>query len=143
MPSQKTKAVVDANVILRYLLRDSEDLYRKAEEFFEDVFRGKKLAFIRDAVVAEVIYVLEKLYKIGKKEIADVISELLNLRHIKVADKSVLLTALNIYSNRNMDFVDCLIYAYSQIYEVVSFDREVNKCATAIKKVSGQVRSPR
>ncbi len=55
--------VVDANVILRYLLGDVEELYRQAEKIFAKAISGKRKLFIPRTVVAEVIYVLSKVYK--------------------------------------------------------------------------------
>jgi len=42
MPLQKDIIVVDANVILRYLLKDSEEFYKEAECLFNKAFSGKK-----------------------------------------------------------------------------------------------------
>ncbi len=133
MPSQKTRTVVDANVILRYLLKDNEQLYSKAEEFFEDVFKGRRLVYISDAVLAEVVYVLEKLYKVNRIEISDVLIELMKVKYIKTTDKDVIMRALYIYSSKKIDFVDCLICAYGKDYEVISFDKDVSRCVDLLK----------
>ncbi len=134
MPSQRHKTVVDANVILRYLLRDSENLYKEAETFFGKVIRGEELAYIPDAVIAEVVYVLEKNYKVSREEISDVLVNLIQINNISIVDKHIIIKAFDVYSRRKIDFVDCLICAYSEDYEVISFDRDVSKCVSSLKR---------
>ena len=78
------------------------------------------------SVIAEVVYVL-KLYKVNKK-IAEVLTELVKIKGVKVQDREIILNAFKIFENKNLDFVDCLLCAYSRKYQVISFDKEVNKC---------------
>ena len=128
MPLQKNTIIIDANVILRYLLKDNEKFYKEAEALFDDVFSGKKKIWIMHSVIAEVVYVLLKLYKVTRKEIAEVLTQLVKIKGINVQDKEVLLDAFKIFKNRNLDFVDCLLCAYSKKYQVISFDKKLNKC---------------
>ena len=120
--------MVDANVILRYLLKDNEKFYKEAEALFNDAFSGKKKILIMHSVIAEVVYVLLKLYKVSRKEIAEVLTELLKIKGVKVQDKEILFNVFKIFENRNLDFVDCVLCAYSRKYQVMSFDKEVNRC---------------
>jgi len=128
MPLQKNTIIIDANVILRYLLKDNEKFYKEAEALFDDVFSGKKKIWIIHSVIAEVVYVLLKLYKVTRKEIAEVLTQLVKIKGINVQDKEVLLDTFKIFKNRNLDFVDCLLCAYSKKYQVISFDKKLNKC---------------
>jgi predicted nucleic-acid-binding protein len=50
--------IIDANIILRYLLKDNPVLFNKAAGIIE----GNKEIFIPNEVVAETVYVLEKVY---------------------------------------------------------------------------------
>ena len=128
MPLQKNTIIIDANVILRYLLKDNKKFYKEAEALFDDVFSGKKKIWIMHSVIAEVVYVLLKLYSVPRKEIAEVLTELVKIKGVNVQDKEVLLDAFKIFKNRNLDFVDCLLCAYSKKYLVISFDKKLNKC---------------
>ena len=128
MPLQKNMIIVDANVILRYLLKDNEKFYKEAEALFNDAFSGKKKILIMHSVIAEVVYVLLKLYKVSRKEITEVLTELVKIKGVKVQDREILLNAFRLFKNKNLDFVDCLLCAYSRKYQVISFDKEVNKC---------------
>ena len=127
MQWKKNTVVIDANIIIRYLLKDNEELYNLSEKFFEEVFCGKKTVYILQAVTAEVIYVFTKFYKIDKKQAAETIEELLSNKNTKIQDADVTLNALHIFKNENLDFVDCLLCAYSKQVEVFSFDKKLNK----------------
>ena len=64
--------IVDANIVLRYLLLDNVELAEKASEIIEN-----NNIFLPFEVVAEVVYVLEKVYQIERAEICRSIKELL------------------------------------------------------------------
>ena len=128
MPSEKNTSLIDANVILRYLLRDNEDLYAEAEGVFNDVMEGKAKVLILESVVAEAVYVLQRIYKVSRKEISEILRELIELRGVKVHNKGQVLKALEIFSNRSLDFVDCLLCAYGEENEVITFDKGLKKC---------------
>ncbi len=53
--------IADANIVLRYLLNDKEGLVEKATDILE-----KKEVFIPNEVIAEVVYVLEKVYNVRR-----------------------------------------------------------------------------
>ncbi len=120
--------IIDANVILRYLLRDNETLYKNAETLLNDVFTGKKKALVIQSVIAEVVYVLQKLYNVNRKQIADVLIDFLRMKGVRTQDSDIVLESFEIFRNRNMDYVDCLLCAYSIEYEVISFDKDLKKC---------------
>ena len=115
------KVLIDANVILRYLLRDVEEMANDAEKII------KSGACTLPEVLAEVIYVLKSVYKVDKKEICTAIFAILN--EIEVEHKKNIFRAVEIFSEKNLDFVDCILIAYSEIenFKVFSFDKKLNK----------------
>lgn len=66
--------IVDANIILRYLLQDAHHFLEQAREKIEDQF-----IFIPNEVLAEVVYVLEKVYKVDRIHIFESLQNLLEL----------------------------------------------------------------
>lgn len=66
--------IVDANIILRYLLQDVQHFLEQAREKIEDQF-----IFIPNEVLAEVVYVLEKVYKVDRIHIFESLQNLLEL----------------------------------------------------------------
>ena len=63
-----------------------------------------------------------------RERISQVLVDLLKAKGIKVIDKDVLVNSLKLFSEKNMDFVDCLLCAYGIRYKVASFDKKVVKC---------------
>jgi len=119
---------IDANVILRFLLADNEEMFKISKEIMN------KNIYISNEVLAEVIYVLEKFYKFKREIIFDKLYKLIGLKNIFNYDKQFLLKALEIYGTSNLDFVDCLLCAFSEIDDIVTFDKKLLKCIDKNKK---------
>jgi len=116
--------IVDANIVLRYLLLDNVELAEKASQIIEN-----NNVFIPFEVAAEIVYVLEKVYEVERTEISRSIKELLASDNIHTYDSDVLNKALDILSSRKIDFVDTLLCGYSLVRgdEVKTFDKKINK----------------
>ncbi|MBW7642828.1 type II toxin-antitoxin system VapC family toxin [Geobacillus thermoleovorans] len=116
--------IIDANIILRYLLNDHDDLSAKAATIIEN----NKVLLLKEVVV-EVVYVLEKVYNVTNAEISDTLLELFKYDNIDVDDIEILEEALILFGRRRLDFVDALLYAYHKVkgYEVYTFDKKLNK----------------
>jgi len=116
--------IIDANAILRYMLNDNVDMAKTVDELIT-----KNKVTVRHEVMAEVVYVLEKVYALPKNEIKDGISVFLSLSNIETENTEVLLLALETYSDKKLDFVNCLLYGFKAIcgYEMFTFDKALNK----------------
>ncbi len=114
------KILIDANVILRYLLNDVEEMAKKSAEIIN---AG---AFTLPEVIAEVIYVLKSVYKVSREEISEAILKILN--EIEVEHKNIVIESVKIFSETNLDFVDCILIAYNRIenVKIFSFDKKLN-----------------
>lgn len=112
--------LIDTNVILRYLLNDIPEQAQKSE----DVINSG--AFTLPEVIAEVIYVLVKLYNIPRKEINGIVSPVFD--EVEIEHKDVVLSALELYSSTSIDFVDCILISRNKLLseKVFSFDKKLN-----------------
>ena len=119
---------LDTNYILRYLLNDDEKMASIAEEVIL-----YKAVHISNEVWAEVVYVLEGVYGLKKEEISKVLRSLLKFENINVIDKYTLSKALELFTLKKLDFVDCLLCAYASTDEVLTFDKKLNKCVNMQK----------
>lgn len=122
MQWQKNMQLLDANVILRYLLNDHAEMSLKARDCISS---GN--TYTKPEVISEVIYVLEKVYRINKNGICASIHSLLD--DISCTEKECILCAVDIYASVSLDFVDCLLIAYHRINNenIFSFDKKLNK----------------
>lgn len=119
----KNMKIADANVILRYLLNDNEELSEKATIIIEN-----NEVLLPNEVIAEIVYVLEKVYEVKNEEISETLLELFKYSNIVVNDIEVLEEAFLLFGKRQLDFVDTLLYAYNKVkgYEVYTFDNKLN-----------------
>jgi predicted nucleic-acid-binding protein len=121
---KKSMNIVDANLILRYLLQDAVQFLDQARDKIEN-----HSIFIPNEVIAEVVYVLEKVYKVERAHIFDSLQNLLSYGNITTHDKDILIEALKGYSEIKIDFVDSLLLAYSKIggHTIFTFDKRLNQ----------------
>jgi len=117
---------VDTNYIVRYLINDNIAMADIAEEILTT-----KNVFISNEILAEVVYVLFGVYKIAKEDISNQLLELIDFENITVSDYKVVKKSLDIFKTKNLDFVDCLLCAYSNQDEIVTFDKKLNKCISS------------
>ena len=125
----KGTVVLDANVILRYLLADHPAHFLKAKAILDGVQNGSTTAFIGEGVLVECVYVLLKVYDVTRVEVADKLLGLMSYRGIKAHAPQVLLDALRLFRERNVDIVDAIVVATARRNEwaAVSFDSDVRK----------------
>lgn len=118
----KNMVILDANVILRYLLNDNEEMASEAEKVIKS-----HTALVTIEVVAEVIYVLKRVYSVDREEIKE--SVLGFLFEVQVEEREVLAFGIETYAEQNLDFVDCILYAYKCVkkYDILTFDKKLKK----------------
>jgi predicted nucleic acid-binding protein len=121
-------AYVDANVILRFLVADPPDMAQRATLLMQVVERGEVILRVDDIVVAEVVWVLSSFYHYKSQQIATTLLEFLSQDGLEVDDN--VLSALVLYSDKGIDFVDALLAVrmqHADIRQVYSFDRHFDR----------------
>ncbi len=115
---------VDANIILRYILKDNELQFGKACSIMEETE-----VFIAPEVMAEVVYVLLKVYQVPKKELCEILKMLLMYDNVSTLESEVMRKALVLFSQKSLDFVDCILCAYHQVKGdlIETFDQRLLK----------------
>ena len=74
--------IIDTNFILRYLLADNKEQYKKSKAVFDQVREGKIIIHLEQAVFVEVIFVLSSFYKTPKEKIIETIYALLSYKEV-------------------------------------------------------------
>ncbi len=113
--------LIDANVILRYLLGDHEEMSQKAKNA---IMSG---AYTTVEVLAEVVYVLMGVYHAEREEVKEWLSCFLD--EISLENKQAILYALRVFAETKLDFVDCVLIGYNRILgeKVYTFDKKLNR----------------
>ena len=83
-----------------------------------------------DFILAEVIYVLKRIYKYRKSDIATVLKKLLLYKNLYTENKLITFEALEIYEDKNIDFADAMLCAKQKLegFEIISFDKDIERC---------------
>ena len=119
----------DTNTIIRYLVNDDPLLYVRAKGFFEKVKDGESKALILESVIAECIYVLMKIYRVPKDKAAGRLIDILRYKGIVNKDRQELIHALTVFKERELDIVDCILYAKAMSGgdHLFTFDSDLNR----------------
>lgn len=114
--------VLDTNVVLRYFLQDIPDMF---EISCTHIHQGNCCVF--PEIIAEAVYVLKSVYKIERKEISSAIINF--LEEVTCEKKEAVVKGLLLFAETTLDFVDCLLIAYSKCYgyEILTFDKKMMK----------------
>ena len=114
--------LIDANVILRFLIGDHAEMLAVAKQTIES---GE--AFTLPSILAEVVYVLHGHYGVTRTDIRKYLVRLLDL--VTVEHPAVIIEALYFYAEKNVDFVDGIIISRAHLLHetVLSFDKKLNK----------------
>jgi predicted nucleic acid-binding protein len=103
--------LIDANVIIRFLVGDHEVHLKKSIEIFKEIETGDLQVEILESVLMEVFFVMTKFYKLPKGEVIDDLKRILSLQGVVNSDKIIFHETLSLIENKNIDFVDALICA--------------------------------
>jgi predicted nucleic-acid-binding protein len=117
--------ILDANAVLRFLISDIEEQALATKEKIV-----LTVCLIPTEVIAEVVYVLNGVYGINRKEIAEKIDELIVIKDGIVENSSIISFAGRLFAeNTKLDFVDCILAGYQKITgcSIFTFDNDLKK----------------
>lgn len=128
-------AFVDTNYFLRFLLKDNEAQFAKAEQLFLDGAAGKIQLFSSTIVFFEIYWVLSSYYRKNKSALAATLNKVLALNFIDFEEKTLLQDSLAFYLRFNLDLEDSYNLAVARKKKARSlktFDRKLLKAFAEI-----------
>jgi predicted nucleic-acid-binding protein len=117
---------LDTNVLVRYLTRDHADQAAAADEVIAGLTADVP-GFICREVAVELVWVLERRYRIPRAEIASALEGVLSAAEIAVEAAGDVGTALFRYRDEGLGFADLMIAAAARrsgASRLVTFDRQ-------------------
>lgn len=123
------RAYVDTNVLVRHLVGDPPAQADRATA----LLRSAERLWLTDLVMAEVCYVLERVYRVPRATVAQALRSLLVMRSVVVDDHDRLLRTIEIYERARIQFADAYLAASAELAGppvVASFDRALDRVAT-------------
>lgn len=124
-----TTIILDTNIILRLLRKDSIELSKNAKVIFDRASEGKILLYVDELALAEVVWNLLSFYKETKENVVDLLLDLISQDWIINSRKGILLETLRLYKNENLSYVDCwlAVLAKDLGYKLETFDKKLKK----------------
>ena len=121
----QTSPIVDANVVLRYLLDDHPVLSAQARTLLD---AGTKV-FLPNEVLCEIVCVLRSVYSVSRSEASSVLLALASRPQVEFENREVVRLALETYGLKSVDIVDALLFARRRIngVEIVTFDATLRR----------------
>jgi predicted nucleic-acid-binding protein len=99
---------LDTNVVVRLLVRDDEEQYRRAELIFRLATAGSGV-WLASVVLVEVVWVLRVAYKFDRATAAASLRRLIDTEGVQVEDGPTTRLALAAFEAGAADFADYLI----------------------------------
>lgn len=121
---------IDTNYFLRFLLEDNLQQQQKVKQLFKKAITKKIKLFTSTIVIFEIFWVLSSFYKKNKQEVIRVLDKILALTFIELEERQIIQKALNIYSEKNLDFEDCYNLSFaknSNAKKIATFDKKLEK----------------
>ena len=122
--------LIDTNVIVRFLIGDEDPKYKNLYNFFMLLEQGKIQVELKLIVLFQVIFVLTSFYKIPRPRVAEVLSDLLKYRGIKIKEKKTVKRMLLLWKEHSLDIVDCYLLALLETEPqnvLYSYDKDFDK----------------
>jgi predicted nucleic acid-binding protein len=118
---------LDANVVLRFLRNDDPAQSPAAAKLFASASAGKAHLSLSAVTVAEIFYVLARVYRHSRADAAAKLIPLLQSAVVTVENRRRVLDALKRVATANVDFGDAYLAATAaeQGDQVASFDRDL------------------
>ncbi len=121
---------LDTNVLLRYFTRDDEAKAHKALALLSRIESGEEKVETSLLVIFEAVYTLQRLYRVPRARIRDLLVPLLHLRGLRLPNKGLCIEALDLFADSNISFAAAFNAAYMQgvgVTEVYSWDPDMDK----------------
>ena len=123
-------ALLDTNVLIRFLTSDKTQKFRGVYALFESLEQGDLRVELKLIVLFQVVFVLKSFYSVPRKGIATGMLGILEYKGIIVKEKRIVRRTLKLWHDSKLDIVDCYLIAclegdrQNMLY---SYDRDFDK----------------
>ena len=121
---------LDTNIILRHLLADDQEKADRSRQLLARIEREEVKAVTSDVVITEVVFVLERTYRVPKKEIRELLLPIILFRGLILPRKRLFLQVFDLYIDKNIPFADAYnanLMKKLKVTEVASYDTHFDR----------------
>ena len=134
------KAFIDTSAVLRLLVKDDPAKARAVERLLKESKEKNIVLYVLPVTILEIVWVTEKVYRLSRKAIRELVEAILNTPELKCPLEQVFRQALITYETQNIKFADAVMGDWGLnegLSTVYTYDEK------DFKKISGlQVRKP-
>ena len=126
----KMIALLDTNVLIRFLTSDKTQKLRGVYTLFESLECGDLRVELKLIVLFQVVFVLKSFYSVPIEDIASGMLDLLEYKGIVVKEKRIVRRTLTLWHDNKLDIVDCYLIACLEGDRqniLYSYDRDFDK----------------
>ena len=120
------------NVLVRFLVEDDPSQTQRARDRLQQVVDSDGRCFVSEIVLCELVWVLQRSYRVPRSEVLEKLRKLIRSRHLFFSDAGRVAAALDAYESGSGDFSDYLIREDSRSAGcdlVVTFDAALHRDA--------------
>jgi predicted nucleic-acid-binding protein len=100
---------LDTNLLVRFVVRDSVESQAKVDRLITRELGPDRKGYVNLIVLAELIWVLGRSYRMDRMKIAQIVSGILDSQQLVVERTDLVIEALSLYQQSGLDFADLLI----------------------------------
>jgi predicted nucleic-acid-binding protein len=128
---------LDTNVLVRFLVEDDAEQTARVRKLLQQAIDSSSSCYVSDIVMCEIVWVLERSYKLRRAEISQALGRVLRARHLAFTSFERLVRALEAYDDGRGDFADYLIREHAKTsgcQTVATFDELFRDLTTGLGK---------
>lgn len=137
------KLVLDTNVLLDFFMERDPLRHKECVDLMRKVRDGEVKAVILGVVVAEMVWVMKSVYGLERKQIAELVQAVTQIKGVIKTEGCDWITAVEHYTKKKIKFIDAMIASVKQIktkkWMIVSYDRDFDKL-NVLKKTPGEIK---
>jgi len=121
--------LIDTNIFVRLLTKEPLSHYEEARKIFKQIEEEKHYGLVSILVINEILWVLERFYKMKRSIFIPKIIHLLLLDNVRIVEvsKDMLIEILQKMQKKKIDFTDVYLAEIAQSRKVLSFDKDLEK----------------
>lgn len=121
--------IIDTNFFIRLFTKQPSHQYKKAYTFFKEIEDKKTKGCVSILVINEVIWILERSYKIPRLVYLPKLIHLILLPNISIieVEKKTLVSTLQRMMTISIDFTDIYLFEIANGRTIISFDKDFKK----------------
>ena len=123
-------SLLDTNVIVRFLTENHDEKFKGVYHFFQDIEQGKITVELKLIVLFQTIFVLKSFYKVPKIQIVKAMKGLLKFKGLKITDKKIVASMMDIWDSNSIEIVDAYLIACLEKNSqniLYSYDKDFDK----------------